>query len=102
MGLPELPRLHPVGAPEIDALAILVELQQSRVGAIDHPHRAVRAQEHIVRLSQVWPDVERLAGLIEDLHAAIRSIRDEDAAVLVDRDAMHAAQLPRPIAARAE
>ena len=43
-----------------------------------------------------------LPDSIEDLDAAIRSIGDVDASVLADRDAVHAAQLARRVAARAE
>src|SRR6188474_1443908 len=102
MRLPELPRLHAPRAPEIETLAVLVELQQPRVGAIDYPHVAVFAEEDVVWLAQVWPDVERFACLIEDLDAPIRAIGDVDASVLADGNAVDAAQLAGPVAAAAE
>src|SRR5678815_314208 len=98
MRLPELSRLHPVRAPEVETLAVLVELHQTRVRPVDDPHVAVTRQHDVVSLAEIRPYVERLARLIEDLHAAIRAIGDVDASVLINGDAVHAAQLPRAVA----
>src|SRR6185503_8817931 len=61
MRLPELSGLHPVRAPEIQPLAVLVELQQARVRAVHDPHGAIAAQHDVIRLSKTRPDVDRLA-----------------------------------------
>src|SRR6185436_3951111 len=102
MRLPELPGLHAVGAPEIDPLAVLVELQQSRVGAVDDPYGAVAAEHDVVRLPKIRPCVVQLSVLIENLYAAVGAVRDVDPSIFIDRDAVDTAQLARAIAARAE
>src|SRR5688572_25765520 len=71
MRLPELAGLHAVGAPPVEPLAVLVELQQSRVGAVHDPHGAVVTEEDVVRLAEVRPDVDRKSTRLNSSHSQI-------------------------------
>ena len=75
-----------VRSPGIEQLSVQVVLEQLVERPGERPQKVVGAHADRVRLPDVWPHVEKLSVLVEDLNAVVRSIGDVDAAVAIGRD----------------
>ena len=93
MHAPECARERPVSSPRIQQFPVQIVFQKLVADAVGNPQILVGRHLDVIRLPDVRPHVEKLPIFVEHLDAAVCSIGNIDAPVLVDRHRVHRVEL---------
>src|SRR3989442_714344 len=90
---PECARERSVSSPRIQQFPVQIVFQKLVADAVGNPQILVGRHLDVIRLPDVRPHVEELPIFVEHLDAAVCSIGDIDAPVLVDRHRVYRVEL---------